>query len=120
MSIEYRLRPIARAHSAGRFSTRPAHLFAYDGVECPAKSFKADGDASTTVTQYHTSVICRVIARTSVRAVGSFLAILAALESPFSGSLSTRPARLLQNCRISGMRRCHVEPRNTRTLVSSP
>jgi hypothetical protein len=49
MSIEYRLRPIARARSAGRFSARPAHLFAYDGVECPAKSFKADGDASTMV-----------------------------------------------------------------------
>jgi len=42
MSIEYRLRPIARARSAGRFSTRPAHMLAYDGVECPAKSFKAE------------------------------------------------------------------------------
>jgi hypothetical protein len=47
---------------------RRAHLFVYDGVECPAKGFKADGDASTTVTQNHTSVICCVIARTSVRA----------------------------------------------------
>ena len=48
-------------------------------------------------------------------ACAEFLILLRARSA---GSLSARP---LQNRRISGMRRCHmVEPRNTRTLVSSP
>ena len=47
--------------------------------------------------------------------------VLILLRVRSAGSFSTRPARPLQNCRIGGMRRCHeLEPRNTRTLVSSP
>jgi len=48
-------------------------------------------------------------------ACAEFLILLRARSA---GSLSARP---LQNRRISGMRRCHRgEPRNNRTLVSSP
>jgi hypothetical protein len=42
------------------------------------------------------------------------------LRAPSAG-FSTRPARPLRNCQSSGMRRCQpLEPRKTRTLVSSP
>ena len=47
--------------------------------------------------------------------------VLIVLRARSAGSFSARPARPLQNCRIGGMRPCHeLEPRNTRTLVSSP
>jgi hypothetical protein len=43
------------------------------------------------------------------------------LRARSAASFSTRPMRPLQNCRSSGMRRYQpLEPRNTRTLVSSP
>jgi hypothetical protein len=55
LQIEYGLRPIASARSAGGFSTRPAHLFVYEGVNCQ----QASGMAGA-FELIHQSVECHV------------------------------------------------------------
>ena len=120
MSIECALGPAM--HMIARRADRPTAITPGVDKACDTEDFVNELRSRTHIAQNTSGRSAAIDGRTTRH--GSYAVsprIRNLLKARSRGSFSTCPARPLQNCRSSGMRRCQLlEPRNTRTLVSSP